>query len=399
MSSNRSRLSTWGSVAVIGFAVVGGWVLLSTGPTTQPEEKSPKPRSVIVEPVEPANHRIRVRADGTVIPARKVTIYPQITGEIIRHHPELVPGGIIAEGEELFAVDPTLMELSLREDEAAVARAEASLSEAQRKRDEALQLARDRVIAGTELAALESAVAIQNAELEGLQVAVARRRELLDRHSVRAPFNAIVLDEFVELGQRVDPGAVVATLAGADEFWVRVALPTNQLKWIRLPQGGKAGAAAAVYLEIGNAQLEQRNGQVLRVLGELESTGRMARVLVRIGDPFGLKGDADSAPILLGSYVRVDIDAGELQDVLAIRRDALRAGDQIWVVDANNTLQIRAAEVVWREQETVYVKNVLEPGELLIVSSLRVALPGMIVSPQRAHSVAPDGSPVSLSVR
>lgn len=391
-SSNRARSSTWRSVAVLGVAAAGGWILLATGPTTAPEEKTAKPRSVLVQSIEPADHRIRIRANGTVVPARKVIVHPQVTGEVIRHHPELIPGGTVAEGEELFAIDPTLAELSLREDTAAVARAQASLTEARRKRDEALELARELVIAGSELAALESAVSIQKAELERLQVAVSRTRELLIRHSVRAPFNAIVLDEFVEIGQRVNPSAAAATLAGADEFWVRVALPTNKLRWVRMPRDGREGASADVYLETGDAQLAHWEGKVIRLLGELESTGRMARVLVRIRDPFDLDAGSGRAPMLLGSYVRVDIDAGELSDVLAIQRDALREGDQIWVVDADGTLQIRGVEVVWREQETVYVRNVMKPGESLIVSSLRVALPGMKVTPQFPHPTATDQS-------
>lgn len=87
-------------------------------------------------------------------------------------------------------------------------------------------------------------------------------------------------------------------------------------------------------------------------------------------------------PLLLGSYVQVRIDAGQLENVLAIPRLALREGNQIWVVDERNELQIRSAEILWTRRDTVLIRNVIEPGEQLIVSHLKAPLPGMKVNPQ-----------------
>ena len=137
-------------------------------------------------------------------------------------------------------------------------------------------------------------------------------------------------------------------------------------------------------LETGGEQPAVRTGTVVRLLGDLERTGRMARVLVRIEDPLGQTQAGRSVPFLLGSYVRVEIDAGELKDVLTIERSALRDGDRIWVADANDELQIREAKVRWQQGETVFIDNALLAGDALIVSQLRVALPGMKVQAQPA---------------
>ena len=85
----------------------------------------------------------------------------------------------------------------------------------------------------------------------------------------------------------------------------------------------------------------------------------------------------------------VEIEAGELADVIAIPRTALRDGDRLWAVDASNTLQIHETELRWVDGETLLVNNTLAPGEKLIVSGLRAALPGMEVDPQPA----PDSTP------
>ena len=124
-----------------------------------------------------------------------------------------------------------------------------------------------------------------------------------------------------------------------------------------------------------------REGRVVRLLSDLEPSGRMARVLISVQDPLSLDSGHE-LPLLLGSFVRVEIDAGELEDVLVINRAALRDGESVWVVDADDRLQIRDVAVVWTRKDSVLVSNVIRPGERLIVSGLPLAVPAMKVNPQ-----------------
>ncbi|MCS1416496.1 MAG: Efflux pump periplasmic linker BepD [Verrucomicrobia subdivision 3 bacterium] len=369
------------SVAVAGLAVAG-YGLLVTGPETMPEAERRPPKMVKTVAPKPSTHGISVTAYGAVLPARQVVVYPQVSGVVLKQHSELSLGGFVAEGEDLFEIDSRLMQLDVRAAAAAVARSEALLKEARRKRMEAGRLAQERVIASTELAALESAVATHLAEWQQLQAVLERNEELLRRHVLRAPFNAVVLAEAVETGQRVGPGFSAVTLAGTDEFWVRVSLSADKLRWIKLPKGGEEGARADIYLEVGDDRMAHRKGKVVRLLSDIERDGRMARVLVSVKDPLGFGGQSVESPLLIGSYVRVEIDAGKLNNVLAVQRDALREGDKVWISDANDELQIRDVEVRWRRDEMVYLSNVINPGDSLIVSPLRAVLPGMKLNPQ-----------------
>ena len=376
---NRSGLK---SILMVVGGVSLGFLFYATGPSMTPEDEERPPKTVTTIAPAPMNHRVSITAYGAVIPARRVVMQAQVSGEIRQHHPQVSPGGFVAAGEELFEVDSRLMELSVAESRAAVARANALLKEAQRKREEAQRLAQENVIPTTELLAVESEVEIQSAERHRLEAMLARNEELLRRHSVRAPFNAVVLDEAVEIGQRVDPGMEAVTLVGADEFWVRVALTTEQLKWVRVPRNGQEGARAEIFMEMGDGHVEHRTGRVVRLLSDLERLGRMARVLVSVKDPMGRSGRSVGAPLLIGSYVRVEIDAGELSNVLALPREGMREGDRIWICDQEDRLQIRQVDVKWRHNETVYIGSVLEAGDRIIVSPLRSALPGMELAPQ-----------------
>jgi RND family efflux transporter MFP subunit len=387
MASHKRTLKL--VLLLAGAGVLGVWIYL-TGPTTQPEVEIRPPRIVNTLALQPTRQRIAVHAFGTVIPARRVIVEPQVSGHIVRLSPKLIPGGHHREGEELYAIDSRLAELSVRETAAEVKRGEADLKEALRKWKEGQRLAAELVIPATELASLESEFRMREAELERLKVRAARSAELLQRHVVRAPFNAVVVQEAMEVGQRVDPGDATATLVGTDEFWVQVSLPTDKVSWVRLPTETQPGASAQVVLDIGGTEPTRYEGKVIQLLSDMEEVGRMARVLIRVEDPLGLRESNNSAPLLLGSYVRVEIDAGELDNVLVIDRPALREGNRIWVVDANNRLQIRNVNVRWRDEKTVTIDADLAPGEQLIVSDLRVALPDMAVQPQQVQDQASD---------
>jgi multidrug efflux pump subunit AcrA (membrane-fusion protein) len=195
----------------------------------------------------------------------------------------------------------------------------------------------------------------------------------------------MVVQESVEVGQLLDPGSQVCELVGSDEFWIQVTIPFFKLKWVRFPDANQPGAQARVILDAGDGEFTTWNGRVLRLLGDLDPLGRMARLVVSVSDPLNLRaGSGGTLPLLLGSFVKAEIDAGEVENALRVPRVALREGDRIWVVGDDRRLQVLPATVLWREKETVLIANNLEDGQQLIVSDLRVALPGMEVDPQPA---------------
>jgi hypothetical protein len=224
-----------------------------------------------------------------------------------------------------------------------------------------------------------------------------------------APFNAFVQMERVDLGQLVGPQSQLATLVGTDAFWVQVSLPVDKLAYVKLPRGDEPGSAARVWLDVGQDRVE-RQGHVVRLLGDLGPGGRMARIIVRIEDPFGLKtsspkepsaneaNDADtnpsSLPMLLGAYVHVELEGKMVNDVINLPRRALRDDETIWSVDDKDQLVISKARVVWGTDEEVIVRAPLKTGSRVIVSRLAAPVVGMklrVSDVEGASPSAPEG--------
>ncbi|MDF1755002.1 MAG: efflux RND transporter periplasmic adaptor subunit [Verrucomicrobiales bacterium] len=381
----------------IGLLIAGGagvlcYIFFLTAPKTRPEDKKPVAKIVQTVVLEPGNERITVTAFGVVIPAREVKMQPQVSGRIVSQNESLVPGGRLSSGDELVRIDREDYELALTEKMAELEQAKFDFEvESGRQtvaRREWQQLQRD--IPGADL---NSSLALRKPHLKLSEAMVAKaqnainRAELdLSRTILTAPFNSMVVEESVEVGQLVEPGSEICHLVGTDSFWVRVTLPAAELKRIRVPQGDRDGAVADILLDTGHGDPEIVHGKVVRLLADLEEDGRLARVLVEVEDPLQLKksadGPKDATPLLLGSYVQVNIEAGRLTDVLTIPRSALREGNRLWLVGADKRIRIADPEILWTRPETVLVPNILKDGERLIVSELKSALPGMLVNPQ-----------------
>lgn len=371
-----------------------------TAPKTEPEEKVGAAKIVQTLDVVAADRPIAVPAEGAVIPTRQVTVKPEVQGLVVRHHPALVAGGFVGEGEEIVGIDRSNYELALEEHQAALEEAQFEVSVEEGRQ----------VVAKREFGLLEKdldddevnkSLVLREPHLAKAKALVAKAENLiakaeldLERTALTAPFNAVVIEESIEVGQLVESGDTICTLVGTDAFWVEVTVPFEDLKWIRLGEGDQPGSKAIVFLDTGNGESVSWAGEVERLLGDLHPTSRMARLVVRVNDPLGRDSGDDEPtklPLLLGSFVEVKIEAGVLENVIEIPRSALRDGDNLWVVDEEDELQIRATEVMWTQGESLLVANTIGEGEELIVSDLRAALPGMKVNPQPAPARNGDG--------
>ena len=83
---HQSLFHRWRPILLVIGAVGIGWWIYRTGPVTKPEEEKRRPKIVKTIAVKASAYRIQVTAHGSVIPARRVVIEPQVTGHIIQLH-------------------------------------------------------------------------------------------------------------------------------------------------------------------------------------------------------------------------------------------------------------------------------------------------------------------------
>jgi hypothetical protein len=125
---------------------------------------------------------------------------------------------------------------------------------------------------------------------------------------------------------------------------------------------------------------------VLRLGSELVEGGRLAKLWVAVDDPMALRSEQPLPKLLLGSWVRVELGGREL-DALPLRRDLLRDGDRVWIMDADGRLEIRSLKIAARLRDRVLVSEGLKGGERVVASELAWPVAGMAL---RAVETKPE---------
>jgi RND family efflux transporter MFP subunit len=375
-------------------------VLIKTRP--EPSKKPREERGVLVEArtVESARHKLRVIAQGTVIPEQEVLLQPEVAGRVVWQDAQLVPGGRFQKGALLVRIDPRDYALAVKQQTAQVDRARLELKLEQAKKDIAKRewdiIGEDTNASelGRELGLRQPQLEVARANVKAAESGLGQARLAVGRTALRAPFNGFVKSESVDVGQLVTQQTPLATLVGTDAFWVQVAIPLDKLAHIQVP-GFDAkegmGSPATISLDVGGKRIE-RPGRVIRLFGDLDPVGRMARVLVEIRDPLGLKQNGDHPiPLLLGAYVEVAIEAQQQEEVIEVPRLALRRDESVYVVSKDDRLEMRAVEIAWRRTDSVLIRQGLAPGDRVITSRLPSAVPGMRLRVAAAESKDAQG--------
>lgn len=375
-------------VAVILLAgLAAAWVLTATGPQAErrPRQADTRARLVEIATVESENMPARVEGMGTVLPSREVTLRPRVSGVVTHRSENLIPGGRVQKNELLLRIDPTDYILARRQRESDLAQAEANLRMEHANRavaieelellgEEVDEESRDLVLRGPQLQAAK-------AQVESARAALDRARKDLERSVIRAPFNALITDRFVDVGTNVSTSADLARLIGVDEYWVEVALPLSQLRWITPEGSARRGTIPVrIYNPSAWGAGAYREGVLREVLGTLETKARMARVLVSIPDPRAMKSANHDVPeLLIGSYVRAVFDGNTLANVVKVSRSWLEGPNEVWVMDEEDNLDIRSIEILFSTEDSVFVGSGrgLSDGDRVVTSPLATPVQGM----------------------
>jgi len=386
---DRRRL-TWGekialtvfSLAVLGISAGVSFYMIKNKPKPVRRKPPPAELTVQVRILNLTNHQVSIPVMGTVVPAVQIDLKARVAGEIIWTNPEFVEGGIIRKRDVILKIDPTDYKLALVREKAALETAVYEIKVEQGRQEiaqvewELLGLKDDASKLDEELALRQPHIREKEVKLEAAKARLEQAQLALDRTVIRAPFNAIIRSVMVDMGGQASTQTTLASLVGTDTYRIQAAIPIDQLRWIRIPNGpGDGGSKVLIHTGTGVV----RGGAIQKLLSDLEPSGKLARVLIDVKDPLDLdRSREERRPLLLGEFVRLEIKGRTLEDVFVIPRDALRGGSMIWSADEQGRLRIQDVDVIWQAAEQVLVEG-LAPGLKLVISDIPAPVEGMKV--------------------
>jgi len=366
-------------IVLVGVALI--WLIFKSEPTATRKDAARETAMLVdVRTVSRGDFRPVVEAMGQVMPAREITLGSRVSGEVVHQAEMFSPGKQVNEGAELLRLDPADYEAELLQRRSKLQQTQADLEIEQGQQTVARQ---EFELLGEDIEAVNDALILRKPQMDQTKARVAaaeaalQQAELnLARTRIRAPFPAQVLSREVTLGSQVSSGQALGRLVGTGEYWVEATDPLSKLRWLNFDANVDSSATPVrLHHDTVWPRGQTREGKLAQLVGELDNNARMARVLITVDDPLALNRHAGKPPMILGAFVRAEIEGRPLNDVVRIERGLVRRNNTVWVME-DRKLAIRDVEIAFRDQEYAYIESGLEDGDQIITNELASVVAG-----------------------
>lgn len=346
----------------------GAWWLVTHKPEMKTMETRPTLVTVEGLRLKGTTYPVRVAAQGTVQPRTRSTLVPEVAGMIVEMSPSFRPGGFFEKGEVLLKLDPVDYETAVTVAQASVALAKVTLAEEEARSEQALENWKALGRQGTpgEFAARGPQVARAKADLAAAEARVVKAQRDLQRTIIRAPYAGQVLEHAVDVGQYVGQGTTLGRIFATDYVEIRLPLPERESQFIRLPERYRDGAASVAPAKVrllthAAGRPVAWEGRLVRVESALDESTRQTTAVAQIDDPFAKRADG-APPLKIGQFIEAEVEGDPLQDMFVIPRSAVRAGNEIILITAKDTLRRMNVEPVVATTEHIVVAANLPKG-------------------------------------
>ena len=289
-----------------------------------------------------------INASGTVTPWEEVPVGAE-TGGLTAVAVNAEEGQTVRQGQVLVALNDTVLRAQLRQQEAAVASARATLAQT----DAALHRSRELQQKGyLSQASLETATANQQTAAAQLASADASRNETIARlgqAAIRAPVSGLISRRSVTKGQIVSAGTELFRIVRDGRLELDAEIPESDLLAVQ------AGMPAKVTSD----QVGETTGTVRIVTSEVNNQTRVGLARISLAPGGGFRS---------GMFARAQIAAGVRPAPTVPTAAILYRQNQpgVFVVAANNHVRFRRIAILARNADRTAATG-LNPGERVVV--------------------------------
>jgi membrane fusion protein, multidrug efflux system len=184
--------------------------------------------------------------------------------------------------------------------------------------------------------------------------------ERLDKYTITAPFDGIVVNAAVEPGTIVTPGTRLGEFIAPGSLELETAIGAGELDLV------KVGDTLRLTSSEGAGSWQ---GRIIRIGEVIDASTQSVRLFVGVQG----KGLRD------GQYLSGTIEAGSLSDAVSVPRSALLEKGALYTVK-DSALVERQVEVLHQGVEQAAVRGLVD-GELVVTDRLSGAHEGMRVAP------------------
>jgi RND family efflux transporter MFP subunit len=277
-------------------------VQISTG---QAQEKGPPAALVKVAEVTQVEIAPQVQLIGTAQPKLTSIVASDIEGLVEKF--DVSEGDFVKKGAVLARLEDSLLEIELKGAKANKADTEAQLRRARADLKRSTKLLATETIADKQYTDDLAEVQSLEARVDRLEAEIQHKQDSIAKKVILAPFSGFVVKEHTEVGQWVEKGGPIVTLADLSVMEILVEVPERYVPKLVL------GGSSQVKVDALNPEVF--TGKIAAIIPVGDSASRSFPVKVAV--------ENTESRIKGGMLCRVSLATGKSNYVLAVPKDAV----------------------------------------------------------------------------
>ncbi|MFQ5626114.1 MAG: efflux RND transporter periplasmic adaptor subunit [Methyloligellaceae bacterium] len=306
---------------------------------------------------------------------QSVDLRARVTGFLLKQ--AFKEGNPVRKGDTLFVIDPSEHNAARDAAAAKVARAKATIEEAEN------QLARYRTLTerGTfseaQLDEAKAKAGQARADLAAAQADLKRAELDVGYTTISSPIDGRIGASAVDAGNLIGPDSgVLATVVALDP--IRVNFSVSERDYLDYTQAKKKGQPTGFTprIRLANDRIYPHDGKLDYIDNRVDPSTGTIRVRVEFPNPDSL--------ILPGQFMNVTLVSADPKDQMVVPQAAVQenqTGPFVLVVDKDNKVELRPVKTGQRSGTEIAVTEGLNVGETVIVEGIQKVRPGATVKP------------------
>ena len=330
------------------------------------------------EAIEIILKAIDVSGYAAVKPHYELTLVSGVSGMVESINEKFESGQVVKKGEILLTLENSDYLEVLASAEETLASAQVDLYEMQR---EALQANAEWKNSGmrgkpdSPLVLREPQLKAAKASVAAAEKAVASAQKNVDLTTVKAPFDAIIVERNVSLGGYIQGSSELATLYSTDYF--EASLPLSKKDLNKLPSTiDQQTTLSAVLTDVDSNQ--SWTGVAKRLEQYINESNRQQSLIIAIDNPL-----LNAKGLVPGTFVEINIQGKEIDNLWQLPSSSLSQRGEVWYLE-NNTLANFSADIIGSDETYIYVvppSALFEKNTQVLLHPLSSYLKGMQVQP------------------
>ena len=337
---------------------------------------APPPPEVAVITVAPQTAPLVTELPGRVEASRTAQVRARVNGIVQKRL--FTEGSEVKAGQLLFQIDPAPYQAAVDSAKAALAKAQANLTQAKELATRYKPLADARAISSQEYVNAQAAQAQAEADVAAANAALRTAQLNLGYASVTAPISGRIGRALVTEGALVSAAEAtqLALIQQIDPVYVNSTQAVAEVARLRKATSAAPKDLSAVRIVLDDGSELPQRGRLLFADLSVDPTSAQMTLRTEVANPQGL--------LLPGMYVRTRLVQGQIAGAMLVPKQAVTRGpqgDSVLVVGADGSTASRNVKIGGASGSNWIVLEGLKAGEQVIVEGFQKMRPGAPVKP------------------